>query len=58
MNLIKQILNKWFCCHEWKFIEKIIYDEFDIAGFESKLPIKSKWYFVCKKCGKIKQVKV
>lgn len=53
-KLLFQLLEKWACKHEWsKFREVNVYDE-----FSGSLPINTKYMFVCRKCVKIKKVKL
>lgn len=49
MNIIKQIINKWFCCHEWEKLERV-----DICS--NTLPSIITIYYCCKKCGKFKKI--
>ena len=52
-KLLFQLLEKWACKHEWSTCRKVnVYDEFD-----ERLPVYTKYMFVCRKCGKIKKVK-
>lgn len=49
---IKNILRKWGCCHEWELRQ----------GFEmlrkNQVTAGYKFLYICKKCGKMKWVKV
>lgn len=49
-ELIKQLLTKWCCHHEWE-----LWKELTVRGdFGECYPV---YHFVCKKCGKFKKVK-
>ena len=48
---IDMMMAKWFCCHEWKEMDKCeIYED----GHE--LPYKVTFTYVCTKCGKFQQI--
>lgn len=49
MNIIKQIINKCFCCHEWEKLERV-------DMYSNTLPSIITIYYCCKKCGKIKKI--
>ena len=52
-NIIKQWLAKKACCHDWKVHETVnVYD----SQFE--YPICTRQTLICKKCGKIKRIKL
>lgn len=47
---IIKILRKWGCCHEWEYIREIrLIKGDDVIGY--------KYFYICKKCGKMKWVK-
>lgn len=48
--LLKQILEKWACKHEWEVWDKVNVKD-DFGGRYTVT------HFVCKKCGKFKKVK-
>ena len=49
-DIIKKLLEKWLCKHTWKLSEtNVVYS---ISGEHCI------YIFICKKCGKIKKVKV
>lgn len=52
MNIIRRILEKVACCHEWNIIAK--YDKY--GSNSSQRPYKTTILFYCKKCGKMKKV--
>ena len=53
-DLVKRILNKIACAHEWDvYHESRVFD-----GDYSERPHTIKHTLICKKCGKIKQIKV
>ena len=52
MNMIKQIINKWFCCHEWTKLERV--DTY--SNTNATLPTIITIYYCCKKCGKFKKI--
>lgn len=52
-ELIKQWLAKKACCHDWIFhAETKVYDD------PYSNPVYIKHTLICKKCGKIKRIKV
>lgn len=51
--LIK-LVEKWACCHEWT-INKITRT---YENFYDKRPSKIEETLICKKCGKIKKIKL
>ena len=54
MKFLDKIIQKWFCCHEWTKVEEI--DEFDKDN--SIRPHTIHCVYICKKCGKIKTIKI
>lgn len=53
-DIIKKLLEKWSCKHELEFFKHIkVYD-----GFSNDMPCGHKYIFICKKCGKIKKIKI
>lgn len=49
-ELIKELLRKWSCYHDWEFITEVeVHNNF--GGYHHI------FHFVCKKCGKFKKVK-
>jgi len=48
-KLIQQIIDKYFCLHNWYKLEEIKTYE----NSSSKIPFKIKYIYSCKKCGKI-----
>lgn len=54
LELIKQLFNKWSCCHEWDQLEEIATYE----GDYSSRPYKRTYLYCCKKCGKFKKVTI
>jgi len=56
-NLIKQWLAKKACCHDWVVHETIeVYE--DSRLFPNSIPIRTEQTLICKKCGKIKRIKL
>ena len=51
MTLIESIKRKFLCCHDWEHVETV--HTSNVFGIENMIYI-----VVCKKCGKIKKVKV
>jgi hypothetical protein len=53
-RIIQQIIDKLFCLHEYeeKHYRNVMENESDT------LPLYSKVTYMCKKCGKIKQIKL
>lgn len=54
MKVLNKIIQKLFCCHEWTKVEEI--DEFDKDN--SIRPHTIHYVYICKKCGKIKTIKI
>lgn len=54
MKLIESIKKKWFCCHEWKKLHTV--EQYKKPSDE--MPCNVEIILVCKKCGKIKKIKV
>ena len=52
MNMIKQIINKWFCCHEWTKLERVA----TYSNTNATLPTIITIYYCCKKCVKFKKI--
>lgn len=53
-ELIKGLLQKLSCKHDWELIETTrVFDE-----FSGNLPAYRKHLYVCKKCGKFKKIKM
>ena len=53
-DIIKKLLEKWSCKHDWELFKHIkVYDE-----FSNDIPCGHKYIFICKKCGKIKRIKI
>lgn len=52
-------LEEFFCNHKWECImeKEPIYDV-DLFGLSSNYPVAYKWVYVCKKCKKVKEVRV
>ena len=48
----QQLLDKWFCLHDWKEFERIV-----IYSSSRELS-KEKIIVVCNKCGKIKKIEL
>ena len=51
-DIIKKLLEKWSCKHEWELVREIkanFSTHKEIIGYECIL--------ICKKCGKIKRIK-
>lgn len=50
-EVIKDILRKWGCCHEWEARQKIeiISSKQETTGYKT--------FYICKKCGKMEWVK-
>ena len=54
MGIIRRILEKWVCRHEWEILQKVsFYQESN-----SELPHRIAYLLSCKKCGKLKQVEI
>ena len=51
-NLIKQWLAKKACCHDWVEVDE------DSRLFPNSIPRCTEQTLICKKCGKIKRIKV
>lgn len=54
MNLIKKILEKWACKHEWELFKDVSMEERSMLGTRLTYHI---WHFICKRCGEFKQVR-
>jgi len=55
IELIKQILAKWGCMHQWKTYHKTnVYD----WARNSDLPNRIEVTLICTKCGKIKKIEL
>lgn len=52
MNVIKRILEKVACCHEWEILTSC--DKYESSS--SQRPYKTTILFYCHKCGKMKKV--
>ena len=52
--MIKELIEKWACKHDWKELYKVN----EYWSSNSKLPCETKIILVCKKCGKIKRIYV
>jgi hypothetical protein len=53
IELIKVLIEKWACMHDWKCISKTEV----FINDDDKIPAYNKYLFCCKKCGKFKRVK-
>lgn len=53
-QIIKQIVDKLFCCHRYKLFKEIRVDNTGIDYDGSRYSI---YIFKCEKCGKFKKVK-
>lgn len=52
-DIIKKLLEKWSCKHEWEFFKHIkVYD-----GFSNDMPCGHKYIFICKNVVKLKKLK-
>ena len=50
-EFIKRLLEKWSCCHEWETYSQQEYiNDYGESWIQATL--------ICKKCGKIKQIKL
>lgn len=57
LNLLRAILEKWACKHDWDtFAKTKVYDEGDTM--DTAYPIRTRYTLICKRCGKIKKVAV
>lgn len=54
MKFLDKIIQKWFCCHEWEE-RKLIQEYYDDKSIR---PIRVHCIYICKKCGKIKTIKI
>lgn len=54
MKVLNKIIEKWFCCHEWTKVEEI----HEYVKSNSVRPQKIHYVYICKKCGKIKNIKI
>lgn len=53
-KLLTQLLEKWVCKHEWVTYQKCdIYNE-----FSGEIPSRLEFILICKKCGKIKKIRL
>lgn len=52
MNVIRRILEKVACCHEWESVMNC--DKYEDSN--SQKPYKTTILFCCHKCGKLKKV--
>lgn len=52
-KLILQLLQKWACCHEWE-VHKLVQSY--LEGHSRPAEIVE--VLICKKCGKIKKIKL
>jgi hypothetical protein len=53
-KFIEELLQKLTCCHNWE--ERGTYRKYE-DGY-SKLPWEIEKIYICKKCGKIKTIKI
>lgn len=51
-EIILNLFKKWACCHEWEQKTRIT------VVNETDKVIAYKYIFICKKCGKIKKLRV
>lgn len=59
IELIKQILKKWGCMHNWDVYQTIkIYASIKISRVENEIPTGVTQTLLCKKCGKFKKIKL
>lgn len=54
MKLLDKIIQKWFCSHEWE--ERKLIEAYD--NDNSIIPHTIHYIYICKKCGKIKIIKI
>lgn len=54
-NAIENLINKWACCHKWE--EERMTRGFEI-GNKSEKPNCLIYILVCKKCGKLKKIRI
>lgn len=54
MKILNKIIQKWFCCHEWE--EQKLIEEYGKGN--SSRPHTVHCLYICKKCGKIKTIKI
>ena len=53
-KILVQIIEKWICKHEWETFQKsTVYSECNDV-----IPIRFEFILICKKCGKIKKIKL
>lgn len=52
LELIKNLLTKWSCSHDWEQLEEVCTYENSLA----KRPWKRTYLYRCKKCGKFKKI--
>lgn len=50
MSLIKRMMDKWLCCHDWE------HHVTDRIKDDCNRVIELRETLICKKCGKIKQI--
>lgn len=51
MNFFRRFIDKFLCCHKWKFyFERKHTNDMGYVYFKST--------FICEKCGKFKQIKI
>lgn len=53
-ELIKQIISKKFCHHEWKLEKEVTVYEKD----SSKRPVKVTYIYICSKCGDFNKITI
>ena len=51
-NNMQNLFNKFFCCHSWALIQKIIVEDGEDSWIKTILILS------CRKCGKIKKIKL
>lgn len=52
LELIKNLLIKWSCSHDWEQLEEVC----TYANGLAKRPWKRTYLYRCKKCGKFKKI--
>ena len=52
MNILKKLIQKWSCCHDWERLESFRYFEDE----KDKCPIGYARIYACKNCGKMKKI--
>ena len=57
ITLIKQLFAKWACMHDWKlhYAAELYHSDDTRPG---RLPYGERQTLICKKCGKIKRIKI